>query len=244
VKRTVWIALLGAAAFGVIVITGLPAAWLIPSHFAQGSCASIDGSLWSGTCTGLTVNGAGFGNLSWDLHPLKLLVGRLAAHLQLGDGPADAAGDVELGFGQRITLRDFSADAPLDPRLVPGVPATLSGRAHVTVALAQLDHGALKDLKGRIEAHDLVDTSGHRTALGSYVVDFPGGTTPPTGQMRDLDGPLALEGTLKLTPQPGFEVEGLIATRNGAPPELVNNVRFLGSPDASGRRPFSLSGSF
>ena len=62
--------------------------------------------------------------------------------------------------------------------------------------------------------------------------------------MRDLDGPLALEGTLRLTPQPGFELEGLIAPRNGAPPELVNNIRFLGAPDASGRRSFSLAGTF
>jgi len=47
-----------------------------------------------------------------------------------------------------------------------------------------------------------------------------------------------------LTPAPGFELEGFIAARNGAPPELVNSLRFLGSPDATGRRPFSLSGTF
>jgi hypothetical protein len=107
-----------------------------------------------------------------------------------------------------------------------------------------MQHGIITQLKGRIEAHDLKDTSGVTTPLGSYVVTFPGGSGDPIGQIRDLEGPLALEGTLHLTRQPGFELEGLIAARQGAPPELVNNLRFLGSPDASGRRQFSLSGSF
>jgi general secretion pathway protein N len=242
VKRVGWIALLGAAAFAAILVGGLPASWLIPNHFAGASCTSIDGSLWSGACSGLSVSGSTVGDVGWELHPFGLLLGRLGAHLTLGNGPAEAAADVELRLGQKITARNVSATLPLDPRLLPGVPATLHGNARIDLALARLEHGVLKELKGTVEAHDLVDTSGQRTPLGSYAVSFPGGDT--TGQLHDLDGPLAVEGTLKLTPQPGFEVQGLVATRNGAPQELINNIRFLGSPDASGRRPFSLSGSF
>jgi general secretion pathway protein N len=244
VKRAGWIALLGAAAFAAILVGGLPASWLVPSRFAGGSCASIDGSLWSGTCSGLTVSGTTLGDLNWELHPLKLFVGRLAAHLTLGNGPTDAAADVELGFGQKVTVRNLSANLPLDPKLVPIVPPTLHGSARADVQLARFEHGVLSELQGELEAHDLVDTSGQRTPLGSYRVSFPGGSGTPTGQLHDLDGPLAVEGTLKFTPQPGFEVQGVIAARNGAPQELVNNIRFLGSPDASGRRPFSFSGSF
>lgn len=243
-RRGIWIALVGAVAFTVILIARLPAAWLVPNRFPQGSCGSIEGSLWSGTCGALTVNGTNLGDVSWELHPLRLFAGRLAAHLTLANGPADASGDVELGFGQSVTARDVVAELPLDPKLVPLVPATLQGRAHARLALVRLEHGVLRELAGAIEAHDLIDTAGNRTPLGSYVVTFPGGSGTPTGQLHDLDGPLALEGTLKLTPQPGFELEGLIATRRGAPQELVNNIRFLGAPDASGRRPFSLSGTF
>ncbi len=109
-------------------------------------------------------------------------------------------------------------------------PQSLHGRAHVELAQAQIQHGVITQLEGRIEARDLEDRSGANTALGSYLVTFPGGSGEPTGRLRDLDGPLALEGTLRLTPQPGFELEGLIAPRHGAPPELVNNIRFLGCP--------------
>ena len=243
-RRSLWIALLAAVAFVVIVLARMPAAWVVPTRGTQWACASIDGSLWSGSCAGLTVSGTPLGDMSWELHPLRLLAGRLAAHLTLSHGPADAAADVEVTFGQRLTARNVIADLPLDPALLPSVPANLHGRAHVDLALAQVQRGVIRQLQGRIEARNLEERSGNNTALGSYSVSFPGGSGDPVGTLRDLEGPLALEGTLRLTPAPGFELEGVIAARRGAPPELVNSLRFLGSPDATGRRPFSLSGTF
>jgi hypothetical protein len=49
---------------------------------------------------------------------------------------------------------------------------------------------------------------------------------------------------VRLTHQPGYVLEGLVAPRADAAPELVGNLQFLGSPDASGRRPFSIAGTF
>ena len=243
-KRPLWIALLAAVAFVVIVLARMPAAWIVPARGPQWACASIDGSLWSGACAGLTVSGTPLGDLTWELRPLRLASGHLAAHLTLSHGPADAAADVELTFGQRLTARNVVADLPLDPALLPSLPADLHGRAHVELALAQVQRGVIRQLQGRIEARNLEERSGNNTPLGSYSVSFPGGSGDPVGTLRDLEGPLALEGTLRLTPAPGFELEGVIAARQGAPPELVNSLRFLGSPDATGRRPFSLSGTF
>ena len=243
-RRSLWIALLAAAAFVAIVLARMPAAWILPARGAQWACASIDGSLWGGICAGLTVSGTPLGDMSWELHPLRLLTGRLAAHLTLSHGPGDAAADVELTFGQRLTARNVLADLPLDPALLPSVPANLHGRAHLELALVEVQRGVIRQLQGRIDARNLEERSGNNTPLGSYSVSFPGGSGDPVGTLRDLEGPLALEGTLRLTPAPGFELEGVIAARHGAPPELVNSLRFLGSPDATGRRPFSLSGTF
>ena len=243
-RRSLWIALLAAAAFVAIVLARMPAAWVLPARGAQWACASIDGSLWGGICAGLTVSGTPLGDMSWELHPLRLLTGRLAAHLTLSHGPGDAAADVELTFGQRLTARNVLADLPLDPALLPSVPANLHGRAHLELTLVEVQRGVIRQLQGRIDARNLEERSGNNTPLGSYSVSFPGGSGDPVGTLRDLEGPLALEGTLRLTPAPGFELEGVIAARHGAPPELVNSLRFLGSPDATGRRPFSLSGTF
>ena len=243
-KRAFWPALLAVVAFAVILIARIPVAWVVPQASAARFCASLDGTVWSGSCVGLSVGGRALGDVSWELHPLRLAAGRLAAHVTLAHGMTSAGGDVELGLGGRITLRNLLADGPLDAALIPGLPVTLRGTAHVELALVQIQHGIIRELQGRIEAHDLEDRSGNDTALGSYLVSFPGGSGPPTGTVRDLDGPLAVEGTLRLTAQPGFELEGFIAPRKGAAPEIVNNIRLFGSPDASGRRPFSMSGTF
>ena len=44
-----------------------------------------------------------------------------------------------------------------------------------------MQHGIIRQLQGRIEAHDLEERSGNDTALGSYVVSFPGGSGDPVG---------------------------------------------------------------
>jgi general secretion pathway protein N len=243
VRRTLWIVLLAAVAFAVIVLTRLPASWVVPSGPGAGfTCASVDGSVWSGACSGVVVRRVALGDLTWDLKPAQLLTGALAAHVTLAHGPISVRGDVALRPGRRLTLRNLSADLPIDHRALPQVPRDLSGTLHVDLALARIENGAITELQGRLEAHDLVDSRGRSTPLGSYALTFPGGDL--TGQLQDLGGPLAVSGTVRLTPGPGYAVEGLVAARPGAPPELVNNLQYLGSADAQGRRPFSMAGTF
>jgi hypothetical protein len=131
----------------------------------------------------------------------------------------------------------------LDPAVVPRVPNALRGTVHADLELARLKHGAITELKGRIEAHDLTQRTGRVTPLGSYAVVFPGGSGQQVGRLQDLGGPLAVQGTLTLTSAPGYVLEGQVAARTGAAPELLNGLQFLGTPDALGMRPFSMAGS-
>lgn len=243
-RRGLWIGIAALAAFVAIVVARLPAAWVVPASGPNALCAAVDGSLWSGTCTGMSLAHNPVGDVSWELRPLQLFRGRLVVHATAVREAAQVSADLQLGFGERLTARSLKGDLPLDPRIIPGLPQTLTGRAHLDLPLARLEHGVITQLVGRIELRDLVDRTGNVTALGSYVIEFPPGVSgDPVGKLHDLEGPLAVEGTMRLTRQPGFELEGQITARPGAPPELVNNIRFLGSPDALGRRPFTISGT-
>jgi hypothetical protein len=242
VARPLWIALLAAAAFAVILLSRLPASWVVPRTGIV-ACANPDGSVWSGSCASLTVEGLPFGDLSWEVAPLRLLTGTLAAHVALNHGPVTGTADVAYGVGGRVALQNLIADLKLDPRLIPRVPPQLRGSVHTDLALVHLEHGELTGLKGSIEARDLIRRTGRVTPLGSYALTFPGGSGEPVGTLEDIGGPLAVHGTLRLTRQPGYVLEGTVAPRPAAPSELLDELQFLGSPDGLGRRPFSIAGT-
>jgi general secretion pathway protein N len=245
VKRTVLITLAAIVAFAAILLARMPASWLLPTGpKAPFTCTSIEGSLWSGGCEGLIFQRLPLGDITWELAPARLLLGRLAVHVTLNHDAARASGDAEVGLSGQLAVHGVLADLPLDPKLLPGVPATLHGALHADLALLQLKGPVITQLKGTVEARNLEDRSGHVTPLGSYLVTFPGGEGEPLGQLRDTGGPLSVAGTLRLTQAGGFDVQALVAPRPDAPPELTSNLKFLGSPDASGRRQFSMSGSF
>lgn len=245
-KRTVTVIVLVIVAFAAIVLARLPASWVLPTSGPNFSCAGVEGTLWSGYCSGLRVRGAALGDLTWRLQPARLLTGKLAAHVDLEQPPKTSAqGEVEIGLGGAVVARNLTASLPLDPTLLPGVPPTLTGSVRVDLALAKVNrNGVVTSLEGRIEARDLIDSSGYVTPLGSFAVTFPGGTPQPTGRVQDLGGPLAVDGTLALTPQPGYDLSGYVTPRASATQPLINAIQFLGSPDAQGRRPFALSGTY
>ncbi|HUA23079.1 MAG TPA: type II secretion system protein N [Steroidobacteraceae bacterium] len=245
-KRTVTVIVLVTVAFAAIVLARLPASWVVPKGNANFSCANVDGSIWRGYCSGLTVRGTALGDLTWQLRPARLLVGRLAAHVDLEHPPATSGhGDVEICLNGTVLARNLTASLPLDPTVIPAVPPTLSGTVHVDLALAKVTkQGVITVLKGTLEANNLVDRSGYVTPIGSYAVTFPGGGPQPTGNVQDTGGPLAVAGTLVLTSQPGYDLSTYVTPRPSATQPLINAIEFLGSPDAQGRRQFAMQGTY
>ena len=92
------ITLLAAGAFLVILLARLPASWVAPRK-GNVTCESADGSVWSGSCNGLTVARAPYGDLSWDLAPLHLFTGTLAGHVVLAHGAITGRGDLARNLG-------------------------------------------------------------------------------------------------------------------------------------------------
>jgi Type II secretion system (T2SS), protein N len=241
VRRGILLTVLAVAAFAVIVIARLPASWVIPSSSSVVSCAGVDGSIWYGTCTGLTAQGTALGDLVWDVHALRLLTGKLSANLALTRPTGSVQGDFDVGLDKSVTARNVQVDLPLDNEVMTLISPnlrTLRGSAHADIALAHLaKNNIITQLQGHIEVHDLEDHDRNGvTPLGSYSLTFPGGTGAPTGQLRDLGGPLAVEGTVRvMQDKPGIVLDTFITPRPDAGPQLVSQLQFL-APDAQGRR--------
>jgi hypothetical protein len=245
--RTLWIGALALLAFALFLIARFPAAWAMGALPAGLSCDSIDGTLWNGTCSGLMLHHQQLlGDLTWQLQPTRLLVGRLAAHVELTQAGDFLNADLEASAGGRLFADAVHASVHLNPAILPQLPGGLRGVVRADLTHAELAHGRLAALSGRIEAHDLAQTGGTTVELGSYALAFPEAAPRAalTGDLNDLGGPLAVSGTLRMTPEPGFVVEGKVAARPTASANLVRQLEMLGAPDAQGRRSFSVANTF
>ena len=247
-RRGVLITVLAVVAFAVIVVARLPASWVVPAPPSAVSCATVDGSIWSGTCGGLVVQGAALGDLVWDIHALRLLTGKLSANIVLTRPTGTVRGDFDVGIDKSLTARNVLADLPLDQDVMSLMPInlrTVHGTAHADIAFAHVVKKIVTQLQGHIELHDLEDHGRDVLPLGNYSLTFPGGSGDPTGQLQDIGGPLAVQGTVRLTQDmPGFELQGYITPRADAAPALLNQLQYLGSPDAQGRRQFGTTVTF
>jgi general secretion pathway protein N len=235
--------LLAALGFVLVLIVRFPARWVGPLLPRGTQCQQLDGSAWSGSCAGLTTGGTGVGDLTWELHALQLLRGRLELQLDVTNQTGYLRGAVAVGPGGALHGRDVTVDFPLTSALVASLPAGAHAQLQGHLARIEWNGKYLTQLLGELDIRDFVGAQGQ--AFGSYQVSFapvPGDT--PSGAVHDAGGPLALEATLQLTHDPGYIVQGTVAARPSAAPEFADQLRYLGSPDANGRRPFSLSGTF
>jgi hypothetical protein len=239
--------ILAATGFVLVLILRFPARWISPLLPHGVHCQQLDGSAWNGTCTGFTSGVASLGDLSWELHLLQLLRGRLGLHIDLTNQANYVRGDVALGFGGSWHATDVALDIPLTSALVASLPAGVHARLSGKLARIEWTGKFLADLQGELDVQDLVGSQG--AAFGNYQATFApqpasGATEMPTAMVRDIGGPLALDATLQLNHDPGYLLEGRVAARPSASPDIVDLLKYFGTPDAAGRRPFSLTGTF
>jgi general secretion pathway protein N len=239
--------ILAVIGFVLVLVVRFPARWLAPLLPHSLHCQQLAGSAWQGSCTGLNGSGNAAGDLTWDVQVLQLLRARLDLRLDFTILGSYARGEVALGFGGAVHGRDLSVDLPLTSALVSSLPAGAHARLLGKLALVEWTGKYFSELQGELAIQDLVGAQGQ--AFGNYQITFaPGAASDsadtPVGEVHDGGGPLQLEATVQLTRDPGYLVQGRVASRPAASAEIVDMLKYLGSPDAAGRRPFSLSGTF
>src|SRR6185295_12055447 len=126
-KRTIWITLLAIVAFAAILVVRLPVSWVAGFIPKDVSCTELAGTVWDGSCSGLSVQNVRLDSVSWQLRPFALLGRKLAGHIDVMRGANYVRGDIEAKSGGTLTARNLQADMPLDPTLIPQLPRDLSG---------------------------------------------------------------------------------------------------------------------
>jgi hypothetical protein len=240
-KQWLW----AAGLFVLTLVARLPVRWVSPLLPAAAHCVDPSGTVWSGRCARAGSAPFALTNVSWRLQPW-LLVGRLGAEVRSGDPNAPVSAALRFGLGGRLEVRDLKGTVAIGSGLLPLFPEGWSGALGLDVAAAEFRAGMPQRIRG------VLTTAGLRrqapgAELGSYELRFDerdSGAGDIGGTLRDTSGPLAVAARLQLSRNGAYELSGTVLARSGASPDLAAAIAALGEADASGRRTFSLAGSF
>jgi general secretion pathway protein N len=229
----------GSAAFVLALIARYPARWAGWALPRGSDCRALSGTLWSGTCADLSAARTPLGELRWRFEPARLLLGRLSLEVTLTRSRGSVHARIELSPSGTITASGLRASVGLDHALLAELPVFTRAAVQANLASVSWRDGNIRSIQGEIDVTGLATAQGE--PLGAYRIVFPGGTI---GRLSDLGGPFSVEGTVRLTPGPGYLVSGRVAARPDAPSDLARQLRYLGAADAEGRREFSFEGTF
>lgn len=247
-KRGWTLALLGLLAFLILLVTTLPARVLldrIPGVEATG----VGGSIWSGRADALAVQGFALGRVEWRLFALPLLRGRLDVDATISPPDGNGSARCLIGMNQRAHCSRVVANLPLEFLPLSSLPQGWTGRIEANFTELNIERGWPTAARGQLEVRDLNrPTNAGATSFGSYKLVLPAPDTQATegaliGALSDTGGPLNVVGTLRLSADRSYVIDGRVAARNDAPTEIARSLEYLGTPDSQGRREFSLAGT-
>ncbi len=126
-------------------------------------------------CSGLAYNGAALGNLNWELHPLALFRGKVAAFVDLARGEDFIRGDFEVGGGRSLRrARPAGAAAARSAAAAAARLRATPGNISVNLANLQVEKNLITAIEGQVQATSLYSKR-DRLALGGYSATLPQG---------------------------------------------------------------------
>lgn len=235
----------GIAVFLIALLVTLPAR--VAYHgFAPAELrlSGLSGTVWNGSAAQGTAAGLYFRDLAWEFRPTSLLTGKAAYTVSARPAGGMLEAYVATGlFGGNLLLRDLDATLPLDvfSGIVPleGV----SGNLALRFDRIRMENGIPTEATGILHITNLVLRPLDRRTLGDYRAVFETGDEGIIGTFEDISGVLDIEGNAALRTDRSYSFTGRVAAAPEAPSALVQQLQFLGSADAQGRREFRFEGS-
>lgn len=239
---------LAVALFALTVLARLPAGVVATLLTPTLLCESPSGTIWGGSCGVLRSGALTLSDVHWTTRPAGLLRARLILDLVSLDPRASGQTRLTAHINGELEIEGLQARLPLENGLSL-FPPGWSGSLELAIERAAVRHGQLSALQGRARLLQLRSVQ-PSADLGSIELDVPapagdasGGTRPIVGALRDIAGPLSLQGQAQLASDGAYEISGTVAPRSGASSDLQQALQLLGAPDAQGRYAFTLAGT-
>ena len=237
------LAVTGACVFVAGIVLLFPARvaydWFAPETVRL---SGISGTVWSGSAVEGSFDGLYAGNLGWQFRPAALFTGKIAYAVTADPAGGLLEGRVAISPAGSVHLGDLRAGLPLAALGNAAAAAGAEGVLDAEFESLVLDDGWPVRATGAADVRGLTIPLLSSAPLGDYHAGFETVDGVVTARFEDASGVLDLEGTLELQSDRRYVVAGRVRATNAAPPALVQQLRFLGSPDTEGMRTFRFEG--
>lgn len=204
---------------------------------------SINGSVWSGNVSEGLVGGVYFTNLNWTFKPLSLFVGQLSFDTSVNTTAGQISTIASVGVTGKVSLSDFIGNLAL-AAIHPAIQANrVDGTLNIQMDTLVLTNGWPTRAEGTISIGNLVAGAIGPDPLGNFRAQITTEESGIVGLVEDTGAILDVTGTLQLSGDRSYSLIGFVAANNDTPALVNQNLRFLGSPDQNGQRPFRFEGS-
>lgn len=224
--------------------------WRLPAPVAAGWVQSaVPGLTLSGTSgTALSGNAAhvlyediALEDVSWQLQPLRLLLGQMAVQLSTATDVGRIEASLRRGFGGGLSAGPVDGQASLAwlARRAGYTFVPLSGSLILSVDNAELDNnGVAQTLSGRVQARGLQwDLLKPPAPIGNFVGVVSGEAGDLQLTIEEADGPVDVEGEATLAANGVYRLDLRLRARAGADDRLKKLIDQLGRPDDQGWYP-------
>lgn len=233
---------LGIIAYLAFLITSIPASqgiqWLqnfFPQEQVQ--ISQPKGTIWSGSANRITVYQTQLDNVSWEIHPLALLIGRLKLSIGISDQKNKA--NATIGFNtQGLTyIEDLNGVIPAN--ILSQLPYVRNAPPSGSLTLA-IDSIHFSDTQLPVEAdgeiiwHDAELGSPFSLSIGTLLIKLKSQDNDIQIHIKDRDAQIKVDTTIVLRNDGSYKIQGKLTAKPNTNQNLMSTLALLGKKDSRG----------
>ena len=213
--------------------------WFAPPGL---SLSGISGSIWNGRAREGDANGVYLRDLKWHIRPLDFATLKLGFAVKTMLASGFIEGDIAFGITGSIVAREISASLPLRTlQAAIGMPG-LQGNLSAQFGVLKLEDGLLVTADGVLEVADLIAPLIDRNSIGGYKAEFLTQESGIFASVEDTDGIVDLAGSLQILTDRSYLFIAQLSAKPETPPNLRQQMQFLGSANDRGQHELRIEG--
>ena len=213
--------------------------WFSPPGVAM---SGIDGTIWRGSADAAMTGGLYLRNLQWRMQPGALFSGRVGYGIEADTPSGFLNSSVALGAGGSAALTDLTASLSLQSlQQFVGMPG-LGGTLNIRLERLELEAGLPVAAAGTVEVANLRAPIINRSSIGGFRAEFFTQESGVVASVEDTDASVDLAGRLSIAADRSYQFVGVVAPKDNTPPDLVEQMRFLGTANERGQYDLRLEG--